>query len=212
MKSFITHTHTHTQPLLSDTMPCLEICKGLFFFFYLPTLPLWWTIEFIWEFGRRKWQRHKRKKRYRALKASREAKNKDQYLSVDQYTRGKVEKQILDISQKNQDKKDKKKNKGLYYYIQHTHTHTPIAIHIHYYCTYGSIESCIERAVCTKNIHHGSLWQQLSYWFSVNAGFNAEGTSQSESSDTTDEEQVWLTHNHITTLKRLYIYIYICFM
>lgn len=93
-------------------MPCCDICKGLFFFFYLPTLPLWWVLEFVWGFIKRKWQRHKRKKRYRAMKASQAEKEKDCYLSVDQYTRGKVEKQILGISQKNKTKKAKQKNKG----------------------------------------------------------------------------------------------------
>ena len=93
-------------------MPCLEICKGLCFFFYLPLLPLWWIVELLWEYGRRKWQRHKRKKRYRVMKAAKVEQEKEQYLSVDQYTRGKVEKQILGISQKNQEKKERKKNQG----------------------------------------------------------------------------------------------------
>ena len=93
-------------------MPCCDICKGLFFFFYLPLLPLCWTVEFLWEFCRRKWRRHKRKKRYRVLKASQAEKKKDQYLSVDQYTRGKVEKQILGLSSKIKNKKARKKKKG----------------------------------------------------------------------------------------------------
>lgn len=51
------------------------------------------------------------------MKASQAEKEKDCYLSVDQYTRGKVEKQILGISQKNKVKKAKQKNKGrcIYY-------------------------------------------------------------------------------------------------
>lgn len=97
-----------------DTMPCCEICKGLFFFLYLPLLPLWWAVDFLWEFGRRKWRRHKRKKRYRAVKESQGKKNKECYLSVDQYTRGKVEKQILGISQKIKSRKTQQRNKGLH--------------------------------------------------------------------------------------------------
>jgi hypothetical protein len=97
-------------------MPCCDICKGLFFFFYLPTLPLWWAVEFLWVFVKRKRQRHGRKKRYRAAKAKRVEKEKDCYLSVDQYTRGKVEKQILDISQKTKARKTQQKKKG-----SHTH-------------------------------------------------------------------------------------------
>ena len=93
-------------------MPCLEICKGLFFFFYLPLLPLWWTVEFTWDLICRKWRRHKRKKRYRALKASQAEKEKNQYLSVDQYTRGKVEKQILGLNKKIKNKKARQRNKG----------------------------------------------------------------------------------------------------
>ena len=100
-----------------DTMPCCDICKGLFFFFYLPTLPLWWTLEFLWGFVKRKRQRHRRKKRYRAAKQSRVEKEKDCYLSVDQYTRGKVEKQILGISQKNKARKAQQKKQG-----SHSHT------------------------------------------------------------------------------------------
>ena len=98
----------------SDTMPCCDICKGLCFFFYLPFLPLWWTLDFLWEFGRRKWRRSKRKKRYRALKASQAENAKGQYLSVDQYTRGKVEKQILGVN--NKIKKSRNKNKGVLSY------------------------------------------------------------------------------------------------
>ena len=98
-----------------DTMPCCDICKGLFFFFYLPTLPLWWTLEFLWGFVKRKRQRHRRKKRYRAAKQSQVEKEKDCYLSVDQYTRGKVEKQILGISQKNEARKAQMKG-------SHSHT------------------------------------------------------------------------------------------
>lgn len=105
--------YIHISPSVNrDTMPCCDICKGLFFFFYLPTLPLWWTLEFVWGFIKRKWQRHKRKKQYRAMKASQAEKEKECYLSVDQYTRGKVEKQILGISQKNKAKKAKQRNKG----------------------------------------------------------------------------------------------------
>ena len=81
-------------------MPLRDICKGLFFFFYLPMLPLWWSLEFLWEFIKRKYRRHKRKKRFRAMKAEKAAKQKKYYLSVDQYSRGRIEKQILTIDKK----------------------------------------------------------------------------------------------------------------
>ena len=133
-------------------MPCVDICKGLLFFFYLPLLPLWWTVEFMWGFAVRKWRRHKRKKRYRALKATQAEKEKDQYLSVDQYTRGKVEKQILGISKKVKDKKARRRNKG-----QNTH----------------------------REVDSNNEW-----CCAVNAGFDAESQVESESTDTTDEDQV----------------------
>lgn len=93
-------------------MPLCDICKGLFFFFYLPTLPLWWTLDFIWEFIKRKYRRHKRKKRYRAMKASQAVKQQQYFLSVDQYSRGKVERQILGIDKKNKATRAKRTQKG----------------------------------------------------------------------------------------------------
>ena len=94
-------------------MPCCDICKGLFFFFYLPTLPLWWTLDFVWSFIRRKCNRHKRKKRYREVKARQAAKEEEYYLSVDQYTRGTVEKQILEVDRLNKAKKTRQQQKGV---------------------------------------------------------------------------------------------------
>lgn len=95
-----------------DTMPCCQICTGLFFFFYLPLLPLFWTLEFLWEYLWRRWRRYKRKKRYRELKADQAEKEKGQYLSVDQYTRGKVEKQILGLNKQVKKRRTQKKGKG----------------------------------------------------------------------------------------------------
>ena len=93
-------------------MPLCDICKGLFFFFYLPTLPLWWTLDFIWEFVKRKYRRHKRKKQYRAMKASQAVRERQYFLSMDQYTRGKVERQILGLDKKNKAMRGKRAQKG----------------------------------------------------------------------------------------------------
>lgn len=121
---FLPQLHTHWLPLncsdrmctcvtfSRDTMPLCDICKGLFFFFYLPTLPLWWTLDFIWEFAKRKYRRHKRKKRYRAMKASQAVKQQQYFLSVDQYSRGKVERQVLDLDKKTKATRAKQAQKG----------------------------------------------------------------------------------------------------
>ena len=93
-------------------MPCLEICKGLFFFVYCPLLPLWWIVDFVWEYGKRKWQRHKRKKRYRDMKASMRTEKEQAFLLLDQYTRGKVERQIIDFDKEIKTRKEKRLKKG----------------------------------------------------------------------------------------------------
>jgi hypothetical protein len=65
-------------------------------------------VEFAWEFIKRKWRRHRRKKRFRAMKAAEKAKKDNTYLMLDQYTRGKVEKQIIDFSKETKTKRKKK--------------------------------------------------------------------------------------------------------
>ena len=94
-------------------MPVLDICKGLFFFFYLPLLPVWWVITFTWERIINKYRRHERKKRYRAMKDKRTAEKEQYFLSVDQYTRGKIEMQILDIDKKTKAVKERTKYGGI---------------------------------------------------------------------------------------------------
>lgn len=93
-------------------MPCLEICKGLFFFIYCPLLPVWWVVDFFWEYGKRKWRRHKRKKRYRARKAAMRAQEEQAFLMLDQYTRGKVERQIVDFDKALRARKEKEAKRG----------------------------------------------------------------------------------------------------
>lgn len=96
-----------------DTKPLLVICKELFFFIYCPLLPLWWILDFMWEYSRRKWRRHKRKKRFREKRAARRAQKEKTYLMLDQFTRGKVERQIIDFDKEVKAKKKKKPKKGL---------------------------------------------------------------------------------------------------
>ena len=66
----------------------------------------------MWELVRRKWRRHKRKKRFRAKRAVRRAQKEKTYLMLDQYTRGKVERQIVDFDIKIKAGKEKKPKKG----------------------------------------------------------------------------------------------------
>ena len=82
---------------VKDQMPCFMICKGLFFFFYCPLLPLYWTLEFIFILLRKRYRKWKRIKAYRAQKAEREAKKQNQYLHMDKYSRGVLEKEIVSL-------------------------------------------------------------------------------------------------------------------
>ena len=96
-----------------DTKPLLVICKELFFFIYCPLLPLWWIVDFVWEYGRRKWRRHKRKKRFREKRVASKARKEKTYLMLDQFTRGKVERQIIDFDKDVKAKKEKKLKRGV---------------------------------------------------------------------------------------------------
>lgn len=96
-----------------DTMPCCEIYKGMFFFFYCPLLPFIWILEYIWVFARQKWRRHKRKKRFRALRAAKQSQKDRTYLLLDKYSRGKVEREILDFSKDLKMQRRKKKMEGM---------------------------------------------------------------------------------------------------
>ena len=94
-------------------MPCCEICKGMFFFFYCPFLPLFWIVEYIWVFAKQKWRRHKRKKRFRELRAAKQSQKDRTYLLLDKYSRGKVEREILDFSKDLKMQRQKKKMEGV---------------------------------------------------------------------------------------------------
>lgn len=96
-----------------DTMPCCEICKGMFFFFYCPLLPLFWMLEYVWVFAKNKWRRHKRKKRFRKERAAKQAEKEKTYLMLDKYSRGKIEREILDFSKDLKEQRQKRKKKGL---------------------------------------------------------------------------------------------------
>ena len=82
---------------VKDTMPCIMICRGLFFFFYCPFLPVYWILEFCCTLARRKWRRHKRIAEYRKAKAEKEHAKERQYLHMDKYSRGVLEKDIIDL-------------------------------------------------------------------------------------------------------------------
>lgn len=78
-------------------MPCWQIIKGVCFFYYCPFLPLCWGLQFFYYWAKRKWRRHKRKKKFRETRAALDAQKHNTYLHLDRYSRGKVEKEILDL-------------------------------------------------------------------------------------------------------------------
>lgn len=82
---------------IKDQMPCIVICKGLFFFFYCPLLPLYWALLFTCIYLKRKWRRWKRIKVFRAEKAEKEEEKKLQYLHMDKYSRGILESEIVNL-------------------------------------------------------------------------------------------------------------------
>lgn len=99
-----------------DTKNLLEILKGLFFFIYCPLLPLWWLVEFSFEWIQRKRRRERRRKEFIAKKKERQAKEENTYLMLDKYTRGTKEKKVIDFdAEKNKVKKKKQKEiEGIY--------------------------------------------------------------------------------------------------
>ena len=82
---------------VKDQMPCVKICLGLFFFIYCPFIPLWWLLEFCFKFVKRKWRRRRRIKKFRAERAERETKKQQIYLHLDQYSRGQLEGEIVNL-------------------------------------------------------------------------------------------------------------------
>lgn len=92
-----------------DTKDVLEILKGLFFFIYCPLLPLWWAVEFFFEWIRRKRRQKRRLQEYRQKKQAKQTKDEQTYLMLDQYFRGTTEKKVVDF--KNEAKKTNKKSK-----------------------------------------------------------------------------------------------------
>ena len=82
---------------VKDQMPCVTICKGLFFFFYCPLLPVFWMLEFTCTYVRRRFRRWKRIQDYREEKAEKEAAKQRQYTYIDKYSRGLVENEIVSL-------------------------------------------------------------------------------------------------------------------
>ncbi len=92
------------------TKSILGILKGLFFFIYCPLLPLWWSLEIVYEWYMRRRARQRRKIEFRAKKEAKQMEDKDKYLLLDKYTRGKKEKKVVDF--KKQMKKTNDQAKG----------------------------------------------------------------------------------------------------
>ena len=119
-------------------MPCCEICKGMFFFFYCPLLPVFWILEYVWVFAKQKWRRHKRKKRFRELRVAKESQKEKTYLLLDKYSRGKVEREILDFSRDLKMQRKRKKTEGMLLWLFFTLTHSSFCIGcIHVFTSIG---------------------------------------------------------------------------
>jgi hypothetical protein len=96
----------------------LEICKGLFFFLYCPLLPLWWSMDFFIRYTIRCIRRRRRMREYKKKKALKQEKKdkrfKEQYLLVDEYSRGAKERKFVNfdkVKSKAKKKATKKKEK-----------------------------------------------------------------------------------------------------
>jgi len=96
-----------------ETLPVMEAVKGLCFFHYCLLLPLIWLLYYMCQFVKRKYRRSGRKKRFREKRGD-DAKAEDHaYLQLDKYSRGKIEKEILDLNQNIKKKRRNKIIKGL---------------------------------------------------------------------------------------------------
>ncbi len=100
---------------VKDEMPCIMICRGLFFFFYCPLLPVWWVLEFSFKFLRRSWRRRKRIKQFRAERAVREERKRQAYVHLDEYSRGKLENEIFSLDKELKEIKQLEKEYREYY-------------------------------------------------------------------------------------------------
>lgn len=72
-----------------------EIIKGTCFFIYCPFLPLWWVVEFAIELIKRKIKRNRRRAAYRRAKVKKMKGKTKEFLSMDDYVRGKTTKKKL---------------------------------------------------------------------------------------------------------------------
>ena len=88
-------TETYTKPVhvlsLRETKTFLEIVKGTCFFLYCPFLPIWWILEFTITIIRNKQRVKKRKQQYRKKKIE-EKLDGTEFLSIDDYSKGRKEK------------------------------------------------------------------------------------------------------------------------
>lgn len=72
-----------------------EIIKGTCFFIYCPFLPLWWIVEFAIEQIKRKIKKKRRRAAYRRAKVKKMKGKAKEFLSMDDYVRGKTTKKKL---------------------------------------------------------------------------------------------------------------------
>ena len=100
----------HCSCKVKDTMPIVQICQGLWFFFYCPFLPVYWSLEFIFHFIKHYMKRKRRLKKFRQERAAREAKKDKEYVQLDKYSRGQDTSEVAKLGKdiKKLKKKEKK--------------------------------------------------------------------------------------------------------
>ena len=80
-----------------ESVSMCEICGGVFFFFYCPLLPLWWSLGFLLQHTKKAWRRYRRRKQFQAQQAEKRAGEEKAYLALDKYVKGGV-KEFVDFN------------------------------------------------------------------------------------------------------------------
>jgi len=92
-------------------MPIIQICQGLWFFFYCPFLPIYWSLEFIFTYFKRYFKRKRRLIKFRQERAARDEKKAKEYVQLDKYSRAQDTDEMTKLGK--DIKKLKKKEKKL---------------------------------------------------------------------------------------------------
>ena len=111
---------------VKDTMPIVKICQGFWFFFYCPCLPAWWVLDLVFKTIKRKIKRRRKLKKFRKQRAVKDAKKAEEYVHLDEYSRGQETSEITKLDQdiKKLRQMEREFRKFDLYAHSHTHTHT----------------------------------------------------------------------------------------